>query len=64
MSNRECEIKVFDFNNIGSIQCLALAKTEEAKNRLLERAYNVIFSPEEDGVNYWILFRDKSEVSL
>nr|DAE33432.1 MAG TPA: Protein of unknown function (DUF3314) [virus sp. ctQ5V6] len=49
-------------NNIGSIQCVALAKTEEEKNDLLKRAYWVMFSPEEDEINCWILCRDKSDV--
>lgn len=54
-------IKSFDLNNIGSIQCVALAKDEKAKNELLKRAYWVMFSPEQDGINCWILCRDKSE---
>lgn len=55
-------MKTYDMNNIGSIQCVALAKTEEEKNDLLKRAYLVMFSPEEDEINCWILCRDKSDV--
>lgn len=55
-------MKTYDMNNIGSIQCVALAKTEDEKNDLLKRAYWVMFSPEEDEINCWILCRDKSEV--
>jgi hypothetical protein len=55
-------LKTYDMNNIGSIQCVALAKTEEEKNDLLKRAYWVMFSPEEDEINCWILCRDKSDV--
>lgn len=55
-------MKTYDMNNIGSIQCVALAKTEEEKNDLLKRAYWVMFSPEEDEINCWILCRDKSDV--
>lgn len=55
-------MKTYDMNNIGSIQCVALAKTEEEKNDLLKRAYWVMFSPEEDKINCWILCRDKSDV--
>lgn len=55
-------MKTYDMNNIGSIQCVALAKTEDEKNDLLKRAYWVMFSPEEDEINCWILCRDKSDV--
>lgn len=54
--------KVFDMNNIGSIQCVALATTEKDKDELLKRAYWVMFSPEENDINCWVLCRDKSEV--
>lgn len=55
-------MKTYDMNNIGSIQCVALAKTEDEKNDLLKRAYWVMFSPEDDEINCWILCRDKSDV--
>lgn len=58
------EIKSFDMNNIGSIQCVALARTEKDKDELLKRAYWVMFSPEKDDINCWILCRDKSEVRI
>mgnify|MGYP004516196519 CR=1 FL=1 len=54
---------VCDMNNLGSIQCIAIAKTETAKNDLLKRDYQVLFSPEDADINCWILSRDKSEVS-
>lgn len=53
---------MFDMNNIGSIQCVALATTEKDKDELLKRAYWVMFSPEENDINCWVLCRDKSEV--
>lgn len=62
--NKSTGISVFDMNNIGSVQCVAIAKTEEDKNALLKRAYFVMFSPENDGINCWVLCRDESEVHL
>lgn len=62
--NKNIGISVFDMNKIGSIQCVAIAKTEEDKNALLRRAYFVMFSPENDGINCWVLCRDESEVHL
>ncbi len=55
-------INVFDMNNKGSFQCIAIAKSKKEKERLLERAYHVLFSPEEDGINCWVLCRVQSEV--
>ena len=49
--NKSTGISVFDMNNIGSVQCVAIAKTEEDRNDLLKRAYFVMFSPENDGIN-------------
>lgn len=55
-------ITSYDLNSQGSIQCVAIAKTEEEKDALLKRAYYVLFSPEKDEINCWILCREKSEI--
>lgn len=55
---------VVDFTSKGSIQCIAIAQTEEDRDALLERAYRVIFTPDIEGINCWILFREKSEGNL
>lgn len=52
----------FDWNNQGSIQCVAIAKTEKEKDELLKRAYFVLFSPEKDDISCWVLCREKSEI--
>lgn len=53
-NKKQYDTNVFDMNNIGSIQCVAVAKTEKAKDDLLKRAYMVLFSPEENDINCWV----------
>lgn len=53
--------KTFDLFNQGSFQCIAVAKTEKIRDDFLKRAYWVMFSPEEDGTNCWVMVREKSE---
>ena len=55
-------INIYDMNNKGSFQCVAIAKSEKEKERLQERAYHVLFSPEDDNINCWVLCRVQSEV--
>ena len=64
MKERNYGKLIADFTSIGSIQCIAIAKTEEDMDDLLKRAYKVIFMPEPEGINCWILFREKSEGNL
>lgn len=63
-NKKQYDTNVFDMNNIGSIQCVAVAKTEKAKDDLLKRAYMVLFSPEENDINCWVLCREESEVLI
>lgn len=64
MEERKFGKIVVDFTSKGSIQCIAIAQTEKDRDALLERAYRVIFTPDMEGINCWILFREKSEGSL
>lgn len=64
MEERKFGKIVVDFTSKGSIQCIAIAQTEEDRNDLLKRAYRVIFTPDTEGINCWVLFREKSEVGL
>lgn len=64
MEGRKFGKIVVDFTSKGSIQCIAIAQTEKDRDDLLERAYRVIFTPDMEGINCWILFREKSEGSL
>ena len=58
MNNKnQYDTSIFDMNNIGSIQCIAIAKTKKSKDDLLKRAYVVLFSPEENDINCWEKFR-------
>lgn len=58
----EHDIIEYDMNNETSFQCIAIARNEEARNRLLERGYVVFFTPEKHNINCWILCREASEV--
>ena len=60
--NHDCT--VYDMNNQGSFQCLAIARTEEAKKELESRGYLAFFTPDMHGTNCWILVRNKSEVDF
>lgn len=64
MKKRKLKKIIVDFTSKGSIQCIAIAQTEEDKNELLKRAYRVIFTPDTEGINCWVLFREKSEGNL
>lgn len=64
MNNKAYDSITYDFNQSGCVQCIAVAKTEKAKKNLLNRNYFVLFSPENDGINCWVLCRDKSVVPL
>lgn len=61
---QKCNSIVYDMNNQGSFQCLAIARTEEQKKKLESRGYLAFFTPEIHGTNCWILVRDKSEVDF
>ena len=61
---QKCNSIVYDMNNQGSFQCLAIARTEEQKKELESRGYLAFFTPEIHGTNCWILVRDKSEVDF
>lgn len=64
MEERKLGKTIVDFTSKGSIQCIAIAHTEKDRNDLLKRAYRVIFTPNTEGINCWVLFREKSEVGL
>ena len=64
MEKKDYGTTVVDFTEKGSIQCIAIAKTENDKNDLLKRAYHVIFSPVSDNINCWVLYREKSELRI
>ena len=64
MEERKFGKTIVDFTSKGSIQCIAIAHTEKDRNDLLKRAYRVIFTPDTEGINCWVLFREKSEVGL
>jgi hypothetical protein len=64
MEERKFGKTIVDFTSNGSIQCIAIAHTEKDRNDLLKRAYRVIFTPNMEGINCWVLFREKSESGL
>lgn len=62
MSDKNCEALSYDLNNQGSFQCLAIAKTEEARDNYLKNGFTEFFTPERHGINCWILCKVESEV--
>lgn len=64
MGERKLRKTIVDFTSKGSIQCIAIAQTEKDRNDLLKRDYRVIFTPDMEGINCWVLFREKSEGGL
>lgn len=61
MDSEKIKSCVYDMNNLTSIQCIAIAKDERSKDMLIKRGYFILFSPEKDEINCWILVREESE---
>lgn len=59
---KNCTALNYDMNNQGSFQCVAIAKTEAARDDYVKNGFVVFFSPEMHGISCWVLCRAKSEV--
>ena len=61
MDSEKIKSCVYDMNNQASIQCKKKKKNERSKDMLIKRGYFILFSPEKDEINCWILVREESE---